>query len=180
MDVALYRCRFTTGKGKSCVLSSAKIMFFFRIIVWFLKKKLGFFEYCPFGSKKQWTFFRNPPPFTSYIPVFTSHLPPFTSYIPVFTSYLPTFSTNLPVFSPYFPTFISSLPPLPKMQHTFLSCSFRLLLCYAYRCVYADTCSHIAHSPSSEFLPSPFTFTFNHLKTWMICVKASPIFTFTQ
>ena len=66
------------------------------------------------------------------------------------------------------------------MQRTFLSCSFFLLLRYAYRCVYADTCSHIAHSPSSEFLPSPFTFTFNHLKTWMICVKVSPIFSFTR
>ena len=60
-------------------MSSAKIKFFFRIIVQFLKKKFGFFECCPFGSKKLWTFFRNPPSFTSYFPVFTSHLPPFIS-----------------------------------------------------------------------------------------------------
>ena len=113
----------------------------------------------------------------SYFPVFTSHLPPFTSYLSIFASYLPPFLTNLPVFSTSFPTFISNLPPLQEMQHIFLSCSFRLLLRYAYRCVYADTCSHIAHSASSKFLPS--LFTFNHLKTWMMCVKVSPIFIFT-
>ena len=44
-------------KGESCVLSSAKIMFFFRIIVKCLKKKFGFFECCPFGSKSSGLFF---------------------------------------------------------------------------------------------------------------------------
>ena len=62
----------------------------------------------------------------------------------------------------------------------FLSCSFYQLLRYAYRCVYADTCSRIAHSSSSEFLSSPFTFTLNQLKIWMIRVKVLPIFTFTR
>ena len=48
---------------------------------------------------------------------------------------------------------------------------------YACRCAWADTRSCIAHSVSLKFLPSPFTF--NHLKTWMMCVKVSPIFIFT-
>lgn len=47
-------------KGESCVLSSAKIMFFFRIIVQCLKKKFGFFEYCPLGSKSSGLSFEIP------------------------------------------------------------------------------------------------------------------------
>ena len=39
-------------KGESCVLSSAKIMFFLSDNRVVLKKKFGFFECCPFGSKK--------------------------------------------------------------------------------------------------------------------------------
>ena len=42
-----------------------------------------------------------------------------------------------------------------------------------------DTPLRIAHSASSQFLPSPFTFTRNSLIQCVLCVKEMPFFTFT-
>ena len=42
-----------------------------------------------------------------------------------------------------------------------------------------DTPLRIAHSASSQFLPSPFTFTRNPLIQCVLCVKKMPFFTFT-
>ena len=101
---------------------------------------------------------------TSLFLLRTSHLSLPTSLFSLHTSQLSrqTSQFSRPTSPLSYRTF---LPPLLGMQRVCRSCLFCLLLCYAYRCVYADTYSHIAHSPSSEFLPSPFTFTFNHLKT---------------
>ena len=47
MDIALYRCRFATGKGKLCFIKRKDKVFLSdnRVV---LKKKFGFFECCPF------------------------------------------------------------------------------------------------------------------------------------
>lgn len=117
----------------------------------------------PFLIKKVVDFLSKLPSFHVILRCFY-FVPPTLHFLPAYFRFVPpSFLDNLPVFSTYFPTFISNLPPLQEMQHIFLSCSFCLLLRYAYRYVYADTCPHIAHSASSKFLPSPFTF--NHLKT---------------
>ena len=42
-----------------------------------------------------------------------------------------------------------------------------------------DTPLHIAHSASSQFLPSPFTFTLNSLIQCVLCVKEMLFFAFT-
>ena len=92
-------------KGESCVLSSAKIMFFFRIIVWFLKKKLGFFECCPLGSKSSGLSFEIPllslP--TSLFLLRTSHLSLPTSQLSRQTSQFsrPTSPLSYRPFLPY-------------------------------------------------------------------------------
>lgn len=151
-------------RGKLCFVKRKDNVFLSDNRVVF-EEKVWIFRVLPFWIKKVVDFLSKSPFFHFLLPCFYFGPPTFHFLHPCFHFIPPTFSTNLPVFSPYFPIFISYLPPLAKMQRTFLSCSFFLLLRYAYRCIYADMCSHIAHSPSSEFLPSPFTFTFNSLKT---------------
>ena len=78
-------------KGESCVLSSAKIMFFFRIIVWFLKKSLDFSSVALLDQKSSGFSFEIPllslP--TSLFLLHTSHLSLPTSLFSLHTSQLP-------------------------------------------------------------------------------------------
>gem|GEM_PF-3146214 len=96
---------------------------------------------------------------------FLSKSPSFYVLLPCFYFAAPNFLDKPLSFLAQLPHFHIEPPSLNGNARIFLTCSFCQLLRYAYRCVYADTCSHIAHSPSAELLPSPFTFTFNHLKT---------------
>ena len=149
-------------RGKLCFIKRKDKVFLSdnRIV---LEEKVWIFRVLPFLIKKVVDFLSKFPSLLVILPCFyfaslTLHfLPDYFRFVP------PSFLDKPPSFSTYFPTSISNLPPFLGMQHIFLSCSFRLLLRYAYRRVYADTCSYIAHSASSKFLPSPFTF--NHMKT---------------
>ena len=141
MDIALYRCRFATGKGKLCFIKRKDKVFLSdnRVV---LEEKVWIFRVLPFWIKKVVDFLSKSPSFHFLLPCFYFAPPTFHFLHPCFHFIPPNFLDKPPVF----------LALLPHFH-------------IAYRCVYADTCSHIAHSQSSEFLPSPFTFTFNHLKT---------------
>ena len=76
-----------------------------------------------------------------------------------FPSFLPSFSNNTPAFFPF-----SSLGVFPSPFSR---------VC---RCASADTRPRIAHSASSQFLPSPFTFTRNSLITCVLWVKFCAFF----
>ena len=73
---------------------------------------------------------------------------------PSFFFFLPAFLEKTPVPSP---TVFSSAPPYAR----------------------TDTPLRIAHSASSKFLPSPFTFTHNSLIQCVLWVKERPFFAFT-
>ena len=77
---------------------------------------------------------------------------------PSFLFFLPAFFEKTPVHSPTVsPTVSSSAPPYAR----------------------TDTPLRIAHSASSKFLPSPFTFTRKSLIQCVLSVKEIPFFSFT-
>ena len=77
---------------------------------------------------------------------------------PSFFFFLPAFFEKTPVpSSPVSPTVSSSAQPYAR----------------------TDTPLRIAHTASSKFLPSPFTFTRNSLIQRSLCVKERPFFSFT-
>ena len=90
-----------------------------------------------------------------------------------FPSFLPPFSSNTPAFFPFFsPVFSSSL----RLSSSPPSVVFPLPFSRVCRCASADTRPRIAHSASSQFLPSPFTFTPNRLTICDLLVKKLAFF----
>jgi len=80
-----------------------------------------------------------------------------------------TFLRNAPSFLFFLPTFFEKTPvSSPTMSPTVFSS--------AYPYARTDTPLRIAHSASSQFLPSPFTFTRNSLIQCVLCVKERPFF----
>ena len=107
---------FCDSKGESCVLSSAKIKFFFRIIVWFLKKKLRFFECCTFLIKKVVDFLSNFPSFHVILPCFY-FAPPTFHFLPAYFRFvLPSFLDKPPSFFALLPHFHIVPPSLPYWE----------------------------------------------------------------
>ena len=83
-----------------------------------------------------------------------------------------TFFRNAPSFFFFLPAFFEKTP-VPSL--TVLPTVFSSAPPYAR----TDTPLRIAHSASSKFLPSPFTFTRNSLIQRSLCVKERPSFSFT-
>ena len=80
-----------------------------------------------------------------------------------------TFLRNAPSFLFFLPTFFEKTPvSSPTMSPTVFSS--------AYPYARTDTPLRIAHSASSQFLPSPFTFTRNSLIQCVLRVKRMPFF----
>ena len=80
-----------------------------------------------------------------------------------------TFFRNAPSFFFFLPVFLEKTPvPSPTVTSTVSSSAPP----YAR----TDTPLHIAHSASSKFLPSPFTFTRNSLIMCVLRVKKMPFF----
>ena len=136
------------GRGRLCFIKRKDKVFLSdnRVV---LEEKVWIFRVLPFWIKK--------------VVDFLSKSPFFHFLLPCFHFLLPNFLDKPPGFLALLPHFHIVPPSLNGNARIFLTSSFCQLLRYAYRCVYADTCSHIAYSPSSEFLPPPFTL--NHLKT---------------
>ena len=83
-----------------------------------------------------------------------------------------TFLRNAPSFLFFLPTFFEKTPvSSPTMSPTVFSS--------AHPYARTDTPLRIAHSASSKFLPSPFTFTRKLLTQCALCVKEKPFFAFT-
>ena len=80
-----------------------------------------------------------------------------------------TFFRNAPSFFFFLPAFFEKTP-VPSL--TVLPTVFSSAPPYAR----TDTPLRIAHSASSKFLPSPFTFTRNSLIQCVLCVKEMPFF----
>ena len=70
-------------------------------------------------------------------------------------------------------------PPRLLSSHSPPSFVFPSPFSRVCRCASADTRPRIAHSASSQFLPSPFTFTRNPLITCVLWVKFCAFFAFT-
>ena len=82
---------------------------------------------------------------------------------------LRTFLRNAPSFLCFLPAFFEmTLVPSPTVTSTVSSS--------AHSYARTDTHLRIAHSASSKFLPSPFTFTRNSLIQCALCVKERPFF----
>ena len=80
-----------------------------------------------------------------------------------------TFFRNAPSFLCFLPAFFEKTPvPSPTVSPTVFSS--------AHSYVRTDTPLRIAHSASSQFLPSPFTFTHNPLIQCVLRVKKIPFF----
>ena len=107
----------------------------------FCEKKFCFLDMKRLGNKNLWIFLRN---------------------LSSFPSFLPSFSSNTPAFFPFSSPVFSSSPPSVVLPSPFSR------VC---RCASADTRPRIAHSASSQFLPSPFTFTPNSLIICNLWVK---------
>ena len=83
-----------------------------------------------------------------------------------------TFFRNTPSFFFFLPVFWEKTPiPSPTVTSTVSSS--------AQSYARTDTPLRIAHSASSKFLPSPFTFTHNSLIQCVLWVKERPFFAFT-
>ena len=83
-----------------------------------------------------------------------------------------TFFRNAPSFFFFLPAFWEKTPvPSPTLSLTVSSS--------AQPYARTDTPLRIAHSASSKFLPSPFTFTHNSLIQCVLWVKERPFFAFT-
>ena len=83
-----------------------------------------------------------------------------------------TFFRNAPSFIFFLPAFFEKTSvPSPTMSPTVSS--------FAQPYARTDTPLRIAHSASSKFLPSPFTFTRNSLIQCVLWVKERPFFAFT-
>jgi len=83
-----------------------------------------------------------------------------------------TFFRNAPSFLFFLPAFLEKTP-VPSLTVS-PTVSFS-----AQPYARTDTRLRIAHSASSNFLPSPFTFTRNSLIQCILCVKEMPFFSFT-
>ena len=80
-----------------------------------------------------------------------------------------TFFRNIPSYFFFLPAFLKKTPvPSPTMSLTVSSS--------AQPYARTDTPLRIAHSASSKFLPSPFTFTRNSLIQCVLCVKKRAFF----
>ena len=80
-----------------------------------------------------------------------------------------TFLRNSPSFLFFLPAFFEKTPVLSPTVSPTVSSS-------ASPCARTDTPLRIAHSASSKFLPSPFTFTRNSLIQCVLRVKEMPFF----
>ena len=67
--------RRATGKGKGCVLSSAKIILLFRITAFFCEKTFSFFDLTKGETKTRGLFFRSALCFSHHSPSFSDRLP---------------------------------------------------------------------------------------------------------
>ena len=144
-------------KGKFCFIKRKGKLFVLNIRS-FCEKKFCFLGMRRCENENLWTFLRNSSSFSSFLPSFSSNTPaffPFSS--PVFLL-LPCFSSSLRLSSPP----LSVVFPSPFSR-----------VC---RCASADTRPRIAHSASSQFLPSPFTFTSNCLTICNLWVKFCAFF----
>ena len=80
-----------------------------------------------------------------------------------------TFLRNAPSFLFFLPAFFEKTPVPSRTMTLAVSSS-------APPYARTDTSLRIAHSASSQFLPSPFTFTRNSLIQCVLCVKEMPFF----
>ena len=80
-----------------------------------------------------------------------------------------TFLRNTPSFFFFLPAFLEKTPVPSLTVSPTVSSS-------AQPYARTDTPLRIAHSASSKFLPSPFTFTRNSLIQCALCVKKRPVF----
>lgn len=138
-------------KGKLCFIKRKGKLFVLNIRS-FCEKKFCFLGVRRLENENLWTFLRNSSSFPSFLPSFSSNTPAF------FPFSSPVFSSSLR---------LSSSPPSVVLPSPFSR------VC---RCASADARPRIAHSASSQFLPSPFTFTPNSLIICNLWVKFCAFF----
>ena len=104
MGIALYRCRFATGKGKLCFIKRKDNVFLSenRVV---LEEKVWIFRVLPFSIKKVVDFLSKFPSFLDIPPCFYFAPPTFHSLPAYFRFVPPSFLDKLPSFLALLPHF---------------------------------------------------------------------------
>ena len=113
MDIALYRCRFATGKGKLCFIKRKDKVFLSdnRVV---LEEKVWIFRVLPFWIKKVVDFLSKYPFFHFLLPCFYFAPPTFHFLHPCFHFLLPNFLDKPPGFLALLPHFHIVPPSLTE------------------------------------------------------------------